>query len=517
MKTIKGFLTGIVLMYVLAFSICAVEISDFSQITDMNGTYELTGDVTLASEFSPIGSESQPFTGSFDGKGHKVSGSYSSIFAYTDGARIKNITVENASLSADCYFGGIVAYAEGKTVVENCTFNGTATADTDGLFAIGGGIAGFVAKDGIIRNCGAAVTLTVSEIPYELTFGGVAGVNEGNVKYCYSGGTLTASSDKYKVSIGGISGMNSGFITGCFNEADIDGSITKEASQMFAGGITGVNQGGFIERAGNLGNVSGNGYSVYPAYAGGIAGMNLNGKIDTAKNSAGISALHSFAGGIAGFNLGHKAEAGITDALNMGDVSGLDSIMGGIVSVSTVTAEDGSGALIEYALNLNSNKAAAKNQGKTSEIYNMGEADGVSAAVTADGLKKDGIPSLENHDKIWVNNTEISALPDMLVAGDENKAQLIASNTGDGGDVAYYLYSPDASGYAKAFTAVYFNGSRYLSMDYVEKAPTEMYARLKAANIPNGTTRIKFIAFAETFGASFKPAEVVSTEIAYTK
>ena len=76
-----------------------------------------------------------------------------------------------------------------------------------------------------------------------------------------------------------------------------------------------------------------------------------------------------------------------------------------------------------------------------------------STAVTADGLKTDGIPSLENHDKIWVNNTEISALPDMLVVGDERKAQLIASNIGDGGDVAYYLYSPDASGYAKAFTA----------------------------------------------------------------
>ncbi len=516
MKTIKGFFTGIAVMYVLAFSICAVEISDFSQITDMNGTYELTGDVTLISEFSPIGSESKPFTGSFDGKAHKVSGSYSSIFAYTDGANIKNIKAE-ASLVSDTYFGGIVAVAEGKTVVEGCTFSGSVTVDDGGMYNIGGGIAGFAAKDTVIRNCGADVTLTVSDNPYELTFGGIAGVNEGSVKYCYSGGALTASSDKYKVSIGGISGVNSGCITGCFNEADIDGSITKEASQMFAGGITGINRDGVIERAGNLGNVNGNGYSVYPAYAGGIAGMNLNGKIDMAKNSAGISALHSFAGGIAGFSLGHKKKTIIADALNMGVVSGLDSVTGGIVSANTVTAEDGSEASIEYALNINSNKAVAENQGETSEIYNMGEADGVSTTVTVDGLKKDGIPALEKHDGIWVNNTEISALPDMLVVRDERTAQLIASNTGDGGDVAYYLYSPDASGYAKAFTAVYFNGSRYLSMDYVEKAPTEMYARLKATDIPEGTTRIKFIAFSETFGVSFKPAEVLSTEIAYTK
>ena len=116
-----------------------------------------------------------------------------------------------------------------------------------------------------------------------------------------------------------------------------------------------------------------------------------------------------------------------------------------------------------------------------------------------------------------MNNTEISALPDMLVVRDKSKAQLIVSNAGDNGEIAYFLYSPDALGYAKAFAAVYYNGSRYISMDYIEKAPSEMYAKLKASNIPEGTTRIKFMAFAEVFGKAFKPSEVVTAEIEYNK
>ena len=54
-------------------------------------------------------------------------------------------------------------------------------------------------------------------------------------------------------------------------------------------------------------------------------------------------------------------------------------------------------------------------------------------------------------------------------------------------------------------------------MDYVEKTPYEMYARLKASEIPDDTTRIKFIAFAEAFGTAFKPSEVVSAETEYKK
>ena len=520
MKNTIKLVSVILLAIVAAFGVSAVEITDFSQITDMEGIYELVSDITIPSDFTPIGSESEPFAGTLDGKGHKVTGSYSSIFGYTRAATIKNINIENAKLEADTVFGGITAVAGERTKIYNCSFEGDVTVDNDGTYVIGGGIAGVIEKYASVENCYSDVTLSVTERPYALSFGGIAGENDGRISYCYTDGFISSDSDKYRVCLGGMAGKNrdNGFIIGCFNNAAVSGKVTAEASQIFAGGIAGVNsESCYIERCGNTGKITGEGYLVYPAYTGGIVGLNINGAVKIVKNTAVITTVRAIAGGIAGMNLSNGAHAYINDTLNSGAVIKHDSVVGGITALNSVIEKNGTTVYVRYALNLNSNKAVAENQGETAEIYNMGESDGVSTAVTADGLKTDGIPSLENHDKIWVNNTEISALPDMLVVGDERKAQLIASNIGDGGDVAYYLYSPDASGYAKAFTAVYFNGSRYLSMDYVEKAPTEMYARLKATDIPEGTTRIKFIAFAETFGASFKPAEVLSTEIAYTK
>ena len=516
MKITKRLVAVLFMSLVFACAAYGVEITDFSQITDMNGTYELVSDVIIPSDFSYVGTESAPFTGSFDGKGHKVTGSYSSIFGYTDGAKIKNIKSE-ASLVSDTYFGGIVAVAEGKTVIEGCTFSGNVTVDNGGMYSIGGGIVGLAGDKATVQNCNADVTLSVTDKPYVLTFGGIAGENRGDVLYCRSFGSIVSNSDKYKINLGGIIGENSGKTEGCANFAETGGRVTIEAATLLTGGIVGFNNEGSIVRAVNFGKISGKGNSIYPAYLGGIVGMNQNGTVENAKNEAVVNAVRAFAGGIAGFNLGNKDASSVCDVLNEGVVLKIDSVAGGITAVSAVTDHKEGAASVKYALNYSSDKAIAQNGADTSEIYNMGEADGVSTAVTADSLKKNGIPALEAHKNIWVNNTEISALPDILITGDDSKAQIIASNIGDSGDMAYYLYSPDSSGYAKAFTAVYYNGSRYISMDYIEKVPTETYARLKASDIPEGTTRIKFIAFAETFGTAFKPAEVISAEISYTK
>ena len=514
LKTIFSALV-ISLMY---FTVSAVNISDLSQITDMEGTYELTEDVVLGENFISIGTKDEPFKGKLDGNGHTVTGTYSSIFGYTYCAEIKNINVVNANLKSDMLFGGIAAVAGDRTEIQNCTFEGSVTVDEDGMYAIGGGIAGI--NKGEIENCFTDVKLNVIKRPYVLSFGGVAGENDGYILYCMSDGVISSDSDKYKVNLGGIAGENNGngFIDGCFNEANVSGKIISEASQLFIGGIAGVNhESCYIDRCANLAEISGKGIGIYPAYVGGVIGLNANGAVDTVKNTAVIRPVRSFAGGIAGMNISNGAFAYINDSYNTGEIIKHDSITGGITAVNSTVSKNETTAYIRYALNLTSDKAVAKNNAETDEIYNIGAEDGASVSVTAADLKENGIPSLEKHDKIWVNNTEISALPDMLVVRDRSKAQLIVSNTGDDGDIAYYLYSPDASGYAKAFAAVYYNGSRYVSMDYVEKTPYEMYARLKASDIPDGTTRIKFIAFAEAFGTAFKPSEVVSAETEYKK
>ena len=515
-KSVKLVLFALLFLF-MTVSVLGEEISDLAQITDLDGTYELTKDIAVPENFTPIGSEENPFTGTFDGKDFTITLSgASSLFGCVADAEINNVRVEGL-IDADSVFGGVVALAKGSTVISGCTFKGSVDLNLNDTYVIGGGIAGLVDKKAVIENCSAEVNLTVSKTPYLFNFGGIAGENLGSISLCNSDGKFTCSSDKYKINIGGIAGTNYGKLSGCFNQASIIGSLAAESSQLCLGGIAGTNDGGTIERCANLGVVCGTGIAIYPVYVGGIAGINVNGSIKITKNSAGLSVTRAFAGGIAGYSIGNSGNALVENSFNMGSITKLDSLAGGITAWVNTTAAKDSLASVSYALNVSGDAAVAKNSGSYSDIYSTGVSDGVSVLVTADELKKNGIPQLENTKDFWVNNSDISALPDLLVVYNPDSAELVASNKGEENTVAYYLYSPYSGTYAKAFTAVYYNGDRYLGMSYTEKTPDEKYARLTADKIPENTTRIKLIAFAETFGTIFKPSEIKSVEFDYNK
>ena len=71
-----------------------------------DGKYILLNDIDMSGTFfTPIGTASAPFTGVFDGNGHTISGleissnaPYSAMFAYADGAEIRNLTLDGASI-----------------------------------------------------------------------------------------------------------------------------------------------------------------------------------------------------------------------------------------------------------------------------------------------------------------------------------------------------------------------------------------------------------------------------------
>lgn len=64
-----------------------VSIASLDEITDMNGSYKLSGDITVT---EPLGSSSNKFNGTFDGDGHTVTinieknDSNVGMFAYAD-------------------------------------------------------------------------------------------------------------------------------------------------------------------------------------------------------------------------------------------------------------------------------------------------------------------------------------------------------------------------------------------------------------------------------------------------
>ncbi len=73
--------------------------------------------VRLYYGFIPIGNSAAPFTGTYDGNYHYISGLYlydkidtAGFFGYTNGAQIKNLGVPDATVYVDYYAGALIGY-----------------------------------------------------------------------------------------------------------------------------------------------------------------------------------------------------------------------------------------------------------------------------------------------------------------------------------------------------------------------------------------------------------------------
>ena len=489
----------------------AVPIADLSEISDLNGSYELTADAVLSDDFTPIGTSDAPFTGKFDGGGHTVSLSgKAGLFGVAKDAEISDVSVVGTA-SGSSAVGGITVIAKGSTVIENCTFDGYLTPNISGFIVYAGGIAGMTDRETVIRNCFVKVKAALSETAYLTYIGGIAGLNRGSLSGCTASGKLSADVSLYRLTVGGIAGENRGNITNSFNKAAISGTADAEGISVFAGGVAGYNTGTLC-RVENDGAISVSGKSVYPGYAGGIAGANVNGSVSLAKNGGSITAEAAFIGGGAGLNLGYKAGASFDNALNTGVLTGTNTVIGGIVANNTITSHEESKAGISSSLNLSEAAGIGKNTANLSGVYSTGKDNGLSTSVSEDSLSKNGIPALENAAAEWVANTDISALPDLLIVHDENTPELIAS-TSAGNKRAYYIYTPASGTDARAFYAVYYNGARYLSSSAVTAEPQNGFTRLTASDIPENATKIRFIAFESALSDGIHPASVAAAEI----
>ena len=78
--------------------------------------------------WTPIGSQTHPYGGTFDGAGHTISGiyintteaTYQGFFGYTEGATIQNVGVVNSYINANNYVGGIVGDMDEGSVIAGC-------------------------------------------------------------------------------------------------------------------------------------------------------------------------------------------------------------------------------------------------------------------------------------------------------------------------------------------------------------------------------------------------------------
>ena len=184
------------------------QITDLSQITVINGKYQLTADVSGVS--SSLLEEGE-FTGTLDGGLHKIIGSSKPLFASTNGAIIRNIIFEDVNISSgddDGDAGAVTAKAKGATRIYNCGIN-PSSAERDNE----GDITGFYGS-------------SVSGSRY---VGSLVGFLDGSARVinCYSYANISG-------------GTHNGGIVGYNNVATTSANLkTMVMNCMFYGNITG--------------------------------------------------------------------------------------------------------------------------------------------------------------------------------------------------------------------------------------------------------------------------------------
>lgn len=261
---------------------------------------ELTGNIDMRNitGFSPIGTQEHPYTGTFNGNNHSISGlsvsgsDYVGLFGYVQGATIQNINLCDSQITATSdggnniytYAGGIVGFATGAAKIENCSTNNI-RIDARSLHI--GGIIGFGEGSTEISNCTNTSTLDGT-----YNVGGIAGSLEGgSITNCGNSGNLPATGASGCV--GGIVGCTStGQISTCYNTGEITGG-----SNARVGGIVGLSEGSpSISDCYNVGAVHGGKFN------GGIAGLAI-GTYRYCYNTGAVTDSQ-YRGGVIGRNSG---------------------------------------------------------------------------------------------------------------------------------------------------------------------------------------------------------------------
>lgn len=180
----------------------------------------ITVDATGGQTFIPIGSETKPFTGNFDGNGVIISGltvdsndSYVGLFGYVgEGAVISEVGLYKADIATNFYYaGGIAGYNEGN--ISSCFVHGSIS----GLQRVGG-VAGYNAGD--IENCYSSGAIVPPPGSVAISYaGGLVGeiAAGGALRYSYTFAEVEA--EESSESAGAVAGRSAGEITRCYTVA----------------------------------------------------------------------------------------------------------------------------------------------------------------------------------------------------------------------------------------------------------------------------------------------------------
>jgi len=181
--------------------------------------------------FTPIGSNTNKFNGSYDGGNHTISNlyinrsteEYVGLFGHTLNSDLKNIGLVNINVHAKGIVGALVGRTQG-TNITNCYSTGSVTGD---YYYVGG-----LVGDNALGDINTSYS-TCTVIGQNQFTGGLVGANNSSDIYnSYATGSVQG-----EIRVGGFAGAN---FSGTINNSYSTGSVTGTGS---VGGLIGVVSG----------------------------------------------------------------------------------------------------------------------------------------------------------------------------------------------------------------------------------------------------------------------------------
>lgn len=338
--------------------------------------YLQQADIALAGAWTPIGTSGTPFTGSYDGGGHAITGlavtgvSYLGLFGAASNVTLQRLAL-SGTVSASSTRAGLLVGSAASAVISDVSVSGRVVAAGVNHTHGAGGLVGW--GDASVQIVGATNSAEV--------VGNVAG---GFIGFMAGHATISASTNHGRI-LGGNDG--GGFVGRQQSGNLIADSLTNHghvsASSTNAGGLAGRIEAAVVAtNSMNLGDADG-GFNV-----GGFVGNVYHGATVHASSNQGRvtgSSPSSNVGGLLGLVNQHVA---ITSSINDGDVAGgnaaggLVALTGGAASLDTGTNR---GAVTASAAGSVAGGLIAFSNGSATIVNGTNESD-VQGADRAGGL-----------------------------------------------------------------------------------------------------------------------------------
>lgn len=221
------------------------EISNETQLraisSNLAGEYILTADINLTSEWIPIGTDLNRFTGQIDGNGKKITGlqytnsatNGAGFIGVSEGATIKNLEITGARVYGGQDVGILVGRAYAATIIEKCYTSGVASG-YDHIGGIVGGsiLAADVLKMSKITDCFS----TAASVSTSWQAGGIIGTTINiEISNSYFAGTAICSAG----STGGIAALANGGSTSIQNSVVMAPVLKGSAANRVMGNENG--------------------------------------------------------------------------------------------------------------------------------------------------------------------------------------------------------------------------------------------------------------------------------------